>query len=148
MKYVYDPYILKRQAEGRVFFVNATMPFECFLDCFRFEQPFFLVSQLDDGRIAIIPNSMCIPLNLLQVGYWPHDLFPQDFEYVTLKNGIYPVIMTAHPVKNFQEWFVLFERNIVSFAKMSMSEFLTTSFEFTPLKETKGKFPIREEMPA
>ncbi len=137
MKFAYDPFVLKRFAEGRIFFVNATMPFEFFLDCFRFEQPFFLVSQLEDGRIAIVPNAMCIPLNLFQFGFWPEDLFPKDFEYVTMKKGMYPVILTAHPVNNYNEFFRFFERNISNFAKTTLSEFISGAYDFLPLKEFK-----------
>lgn len=157
MKFAYEPYVLKRFAEGRIFFVNANMPFEFFLDCFRFEQPFFLFSQLEDGRVAIVPNAMCIPLNLLQFGFWPEDLFPSKYEYVTMKKGTYPVLLTAHPVTNVSEFFNLFERSVSSFAKTTLWEFISTSYEFVPLKEFKGfkdfketreKVMTREELPA
>ena len=52
------------------------MPFEMFVDCFYVERPFFLVSHLDDGRIAVTPNPTVVPLSLFQAGHWPCDLLP------------------------------------------------------------------------
>ena len=144
MKYAYEPFILKRFAEGRLFHVNPNMPFEFFLDCFRFEQPFFMIAQLDDGRIAITPNAMCIPLNLVQAGYWPQGLFPSQIEYVTMKQGLYPVIMTAHAVQDFNEWVMQFEKSVLGFPKQTLKEFISTTFEVLPLRESKEKYPTRE----
>jgi hypothetical protein len=109
------------------------MPFESFIDCFKYEQPFFMVSTLEDGRVAITPNALVIPYNFLQAGYWPRELFPTGWEYVAIKNGTYPVIMTAHPVASIDEWFRKFDKLVASFAKETLSEFVTTSAEFLPL---------------
>ncbi|HUN82407.1 MAG TPA: hypothetical protein VMV81_12965 [Phycisphaerae bacterium] len=133
MKFAYEPYILRRFAENRILFVNHKMPFDCFVDCFHNEQPFFIVSMLEDGRITFLPNPMIIPINLFTTGFWPRDLFPQGWEYVTIKNGIYPAIMTAHPVAKMDEWFRKFERLVMAFTKETLSEYITSSGEFFPI---------------
>ena len=147
MKFQYDPYILRRLAGKRVFFVNATMPFEMYMDCFFNEQPFFLVSWLEDGRIAIVPNASIVPLNVFRDGFWPHGLFPADHEYVTMKEGTYPVLFTAHPVARFEEWLKKFEGCVASFAQLPLAEFITGALQFQPLKEWKTRttdLPTRE----
>ncbi len=144
MQHVYDPFIFRRMAEGRIFWVNASMPFEYFLDCFQYERPFFCVSHLDDGRIAITPNSMFLSLDYLQGGYGPRDLLPSEYEYVTVKNGTYPLIITAHPVTNVENWLGKFERWVRPFAKQTLSEFARGSFDFQPLKiPAKFETPVR-----
>lgn len=143
MQYYYNPYVLRRAAEGRIFLVNPQMSFEQYINCFQAEQPFFLVSQLEDGRITITPNVMFIPFNLLQTGYWPQDLLPREYEYVTFKNETYPVIISAHPVTHFDEWFRKFQGCVTAFAKQSLAEFVSASPEYLPLetgwKETGWK---------
>src|SRR5262245_17604418 len=123
MKYVYDPFILRRFAEGKIFYVSNKLPFEYLVECFHYEQPYFLVSQQEDGRIAAVPNPMVMPLSYFAFGFWPRDLFPQGWEYVTFKNGIYPVIMTAHPMTKIDEWFRKFEKLVFSFSKETLAEF-------------------------
>lgn len=145
MLHVYDPYILRRACDGRIFYVNAKMPFEFFVNCFQAELPFFLVSQLEDGRVAITPNVMFIPWNLLQAGYWPQDLLPTGYEYVTIKNGTYPVIISAHPLMNFEEWFRAFERCVEPFAKQSLTEFVLTTGEYVPVELRREPFEMRRE---
>ena len=134
MQHVYDSYLLRRGAEGRIFTVSPKMPFEYFIHCFQNEQPFFLVSQLEDGRVAITPNVNFIPFNLLKAEYWPQDLLPKDYEYVTMKKETYPVIMSAHPIARFDEWYRNFQACVTSFAKQSLAEFVATSPEFLPLE--------------
>jgi hypothetical protein len=134
MQFAYEPYVLRRTAEGRIFFVNSKMPFEYFVYCFQFEHPFFLISQLEDGRISITPNAMVIPWNLLQAGYWPQDLLPQGYEYVTMKHGTYPVIISAHPLPNFDEWYRRFVKCVDTFAKDPLGEFVMSTMEFLPLQ--------------
>lgn len=149
MKFEYEPYILRRFADGRVFFVSPKMPFELFIDCFQNEQPFFLVSQLEDGRLAITPNALVMPYNFLQAGFWPRDLFPSGWEYVTIKNGTYPLIMTAHPIVKADEWFRKFEKHVISFAKETLSEFIITSAEILPLDiENFEKVPVKASVRA
>jgi hypothetical protein len=134
MRFPYEPFVLKRFAEGRIFFVNCKMPFEFFLDCFQWEHPFFLVSQLEDGRIAIVPNAMIIPKTLLQAGYGPLDVLPTDYEYVTTRRGTYPLIITAHPINKVEEWFKKFERFVLPLAKQTLADFISATFETLPLK--------------
>jgi hypothetical protein len=134
MQYVYDPFVIRRGADGRIFTVSPKMPFEWFVQCFHAEQPFFLVSQLEDGRVAITPNVSFIPFNLLKTEYWPQDLLPRDYEYVTMKKETYPVIMSAHPVARFDEWYRNFQSCVATFAKQSLGEFVATSPEFLPLE--------------
>lgn len=151
MKYQYEPFILRRFGGNRVFFVNATMPFEMYMDCFYNEQPFFLVSWLDDGRIAIVPNASVIPLNVIRDGFWPHDLFPSGFEYVTMKDGTYPVLITAHPVAQFEDWLKKFEGCVSSFAQLTLADFVKGSFEFKPLQQRETRptnLPTRETVSA
>jgi len=133
MQRIYDPYVLRRMADGRIFHVNPTMPFEYFLDCFQQEQPFFMVSQIEDGRIAITPNAIVLPQNFLQAGHGPQDLLPRECEYVTIKDSTYPVIVTAHPVNNVNGWLTTFERWVQPFVKRPLAEFLTSSPESMPL---------------
>ncbi|MHC5002668.1 MAG: hypothetical protein ACYTJ0_06060 [Planctomycetota bacterium] len=140
MRYLYEPYVFKRMAEGRVFFVNSAMPFEFSLQCFQFELPFFLVSQLDDGRLAITPNAMFFSGKFPYIGFGPMELLPKDFEYVTMKDALYPFILTAHPIANVEEWFRKFERFVKPFARQSINEFVTTFREFQPLEVEKKKF--------
>jgi hypothetical protein len=147
--YLYEPFVLRRAAEGRIFFVSSKMPFEFFVQCFQAEQPFFFISQLDDGRIAIIPNTMFIPWNVMQGGLGPTELFPSEIEYVTAKDGTYPLIITAHPVSNFEDWFRKFERCVVPFAKQTLSDFVGSScgfqpLEFEPKTRTKGRTQFAE----
>ena len=152
MRYLYEPFVLRRAAEGRIFFVSAKMPFEFFIQCFQAEQPFFLIAQLEDGRLAISPNTMFIPWNVMQGGYGPLDLLPNEMEYVTVKNGTYPLIITAHPVSNYDEWFRKFERYVVPFAKQTLWDFVSSHYEYQPLEfETKtsknwskGRSPVAE----
>ena len=146
MQFLYEPFIIRRGAEGRIFYVNAKMPFEYFVNCFQAEQPFFLVSQLDDGRVAVTPNATFIPLNMLQAGYWPQELLPTGYEYVTMKNGSYPVIISAHPIANFEEWFKLFTRCVEPFAKQTLQEFVGTTSSFKPVELwTERRYPIHKE---
>ena len=133
MKFAYESFILRRFADGRIFFVNPKMPFEYFIDCFHNEQPFFLVSMLEDGRIAITPNALVIPFNFLQAGFWPRELFPTGYEYVAIKNGSYPLIVTAHPITAIEQWFRKFEKLVSAFAKETLAEFVTSSGEMLPL---------------
>ncbi|MHC5111954.1 MAG: hypothetical protein ACYTHJ_18995 [Planctomycetota bacterium] len=149
MNYSFDPFIIRRMAEGRLFFVNPRMPFEYFIDCFQSENPFFMVAHLPDGRLAITPNWNVIPQNLLQAGHGPWNLFPTDIEYVTLK-GTYPIIITAHPVANAEEWLLKFERFVVGFAKQPLSDFVASNFDYIPLKMPKKvgeQFETRFETP-
>jgi hypothetical protein len=139
MRYAYDQFIFRRTDRGRVFLVNAQMPFEYFISCFQMENPFFLVSQLDDGRVTIIPNVMCLPSNVLQTGFWPQDLLPAGYEYVTIKQGTYPVIISAHPLPSFEEWFKSFVRGVEPFATQSLATYVTASWEFLPLHVEEGK---------
>ena len=150
MKFAYEPFVLRRFADGRIFYVSPKMPFEFFIDCFQNEQPFFLVSMLEDGRLAITPNAMVMPYNYLQAGYWPRDLFPAGWEYVTIKNGTYPLIVTAHPIATIDDWFKKFEKMVTSFAKETLSEFITSSPEFLPLemeKFEKHERPVHRPLP-
>ena len=147
MQFAYEPFILRRTACKRVFFVNAQMPFEFFLSCFQFEQPFFLVSQLEDGRVAVIPNYMCLPWNFAQTGFWPEGLLPKGIEYVTMKKGTYPVIISAHPLNNFEEWFRAFKTCVEPFAKQTLFDFVTSSYEFEPV-HFKTEFTKKEKITA
>ena len=147
MRQMYEPFIIRRLAEGRVFFVNAKMPFEFFIDCFETEHPFFLVAELEDGRIAITPNALTIPQNLLRAGFAPTDLLPADFEYVSMKNSTYPVIMTAHPVPEIKDWLKKFEIRVRPFARRTLAEFVNESFEVQPLR-LERKFGQRIPEPA
>jgi hypothetical protein len=133
MQFIYEPFVMRRFAEGRIFFVSPKMPFEFFLDCFQYEHPFFIVSQLEDGRVAITPNTMVIPQYLLQAGFGPQDLLPSDFEYVTIKNANYPVIITAHPITQIDMWLKKFEKFVKPYGKQTLSDFITSA-EFLPLK--------------
>lgn len=148
MRHVYEPYVLRRLAEGRVFFVNSKMPFEFFLDCFQVEQPFFLVSQIEDGRIAITPNAWAIPQNLLRAGYGPQDVLPPEIEYVTMRDATYPLIITAHPVTEISDWLKKFEMRVRPFAEQTLADFITSSFETIPLKFEKRKIEMRMPEPA
>ena len=137
MQLAYKPYVMRRLAEGRVFFVNQEMPFECVLDCFQAEQPFFVVSQLNDGRIAVTPNTFVIPHNYLQAGHRPEALLPAEVEYVTMRECTYPIIISAHPVNNVDEWLRRFERLVVGFARQSLGDFITSSWDFIPLRQAE-----------
>lgn len=139
MRYAYDPFVLRRFADGRIFFVNPRMPFEFFLDCFQTENPLFLISELEDGRIAITPNAWVVPHDMLTAGFGPRDLLPTEYEYVTIKRAMYPLIITAHPVKNTLDWFRKFEMKVKPFAEQTLCEFVTASFETVPL-QFKKKF--------
>ena len=66
MQFVYDPFIVRKVAEDRIFVCSPKMPFELFIHCFHQEGPFFLVTQLEDGRVTIIPNVMYIAQNFNQ----------------------------------------------------------------------------------
>ena len=149
MQRIYDPFVMKRLAEGRIFFVNSQMPFEFFVNCFTDEKPFFLVSQLMDGRIAITPNTMFIPRNfeqLLQAGHGPQQLLPNEYEYVTIKDSTYPLIITAHPVTNVDKWLRSFERWVKPWAQQTLEGFVMEfTSDFTPLfEDVKQKFPVKE----
>lgn len=133
MSYPYETFVLRKLANERIFVVNAKMPFENFIDCFYLAHPFFMVSTLDDGRVVVTPNPTVVPLSLFQAGLWPRDLFPTEWEYVTIKDETYPVIMTAHPVPKFDEWLRLFEKNVIRFAKETLVEYINTSKYFLPL---------------
>ncbi len=137
MKFAYEPFILRKLADERIYLVNPKMPFEYFVDMFFVERPFFLVSVLDDARVAITPNPMVVPLNLFQTGYWPTDLFPNEWEYVTIKNGTYPLILTAHPIAKFEEWLKKFEKTVLFFTKETLADFVNTPKEFIPLEIEK-----------
>jgi len=140
MQFPYEPFILRRMAEGRIFFTSPKMPFELFLNCFWTEKPFFLVSQLEDGRIAITPNAFCVPQNFYEAG--PHEFLPNDYEYVTIKNGTYPVIITAHPVTHVEEWLRKFDMWVKPWTAQTLQEFVAVSGDFQPLKALK---PIKKE---
>ncbi|MHC5026802.1 MAG: hypothetical protein ACYTGR_08605 [Planctomycetota bacterium] len=149
MQRIYDPFVMRRFAEGRIIFVNSQMPFEFFVNCFTDEKPFFIVSQLFDGRIAITPNTMFIPQNfqtLLQGGHAPQQLLPNEFEYVTMKDSTYPLIITAHPVARVDEWLRNFERWVKPWAQQTLEGFVAGyTSEFTPLfEDKKEKFPVKE----
>lgn len=146
MRRIYDPYILKRASDGRIFHISAQMPFEYCVDCFQTEMPFFFVAQLEDGRVAITPNVTFMPWSMYQSGFWPEDLFPSTIEYVTLKNCTYPLILTAHPVANFDKWFNLFTRGIDRFAKQPLGEFVATSRDFFPLEARHDPQFVGKEM--
>ena len=149
MRFPYNPFVLQRLAEDRIFFVNPNMPFEFFLDCFQVEKPFFIVALLEDGRIAITPNIMVIPKAILQNLEGPFDLLPTDCEYVTMRDGTYPVIITAHPVENVRHWLLKFERWVEPFARQTLAEFVRTACEPQPLlKKIPVQKPQREPMPA
>ena len=144
MRYLYEPFVLRRAAEGRICFVSPKMPFEYFIQCFQAEQPFFLLSQLEDGRLAITPNTMFIPWNVLQAGHGLWNLLPNEVEYVTMKNGSYPLIITAHPIANPEEWFRKFERSVIPFAKQTLWEFVSGTYEFQPVEcEGRGRAKAR-----
>jgi hypothetical protein len=148
MRYVYEPFVVRRFAEDRIFVVNPKMPFEMFVNCFYVEHPFFLISWLNDRRIALTPNPAVIPLSLFQTGYWPSDLFPTKWEYVTIKNGTYPVIITTYPVANFDEWCRLFEENVTCFATETLADYITAPKEFLPIEyESQEKLhkPLAKE---
>jgi hypothetical protein len=132
MQFIYEPFVMRRFAENRIFFVSSKMPFEFFLDCFQYEHPFFLVSQLEDSRIAITPNAAIFPWQKLQAGFGLQELLPTEYEYVTLKNATYPVIITAHPVPQVDLWLKKFERLLKPFVKQTLFDFVTTS-EVLPL---------------
>jgi hypothetical protein len=136
MKYTYEPFVIRRMAEGRLFFVNPQMPFERSLDCFQAEQPFFQVSQLTDGRMAITPNTAIIPPTTFQTGFGTQNLLPTETEYVALR-GSYPFIMTSHPVTKSEEWLKKFERCVTGFAKQTFAECACCSHDFAPLKYGK-----------
>ena len=53
MHYVYEPFILRRLAENRIFVCSPKIPFEYTICCFQSEKPFFMVSQFEDGRVAV-----------------------------------------------------------------------------------------------
>jgi hypothetical protein len=145
MRFLYEPFILRRVAEGRILFVSPRMPFEFFVHCFQAEQPFFLISQLEDGRLAITPNTMFIPWNLEQGAF--NDLLPTDIEYVTMRNATYPVLLTAHPIVNLEEWFRKFERLVAPFARQTLSEFVASAHEFMPIEvEPKNKVKVRQPL--
>jgi hypothetical protein len=151
MWYCYEPFVLRRFAENRIFVVNPKMPFEMFIDCFYCEHPFFLVSCLDDGRVAVTPNPTVVPLSSFQGGRWPCDLFPSEWEYVAIKNETYPVIVTAHPVAQFDEWCKRFEKKVYYFAKETLASFISGSKEFLPLEleyEHYGKAKTKETVNA
>lgn len=146
MQFAYEPYVLWRRANGRILFVNANMPFEYFINCFQTEQPFFLISRLDDGRIAITPNAFCIPSSLHETGFWPQHLLPAGYEYVTMKHGTYPVLVSAHAVTDFEDWYRAFEMCVDSFAKQTLMEFIASSYEYLPVK-VEAKFTKKESVP-
>lgn len=132
MTYIYEPFIMRRLAGDKIFLVSPRMPFEQFIDCFHFERPFFLISVLEDSRLAITPNITALPLNLQQ-GFFPLDLFPTGWEYVTVKDETYPVILTAHPVLNYEEWIKKFEKNVLLFCRETLTEFVLGCKEFLPI---------------
>ena len=138
MRYMFESFILRRAAEGRILFVSAKMPFEFFVQCFQAEQPFFLISQLEDGRVAITPNAAFFPWNVTQGWHGFSEVLPNDVEYVTMKNGSYPLIITAHPLTNFEDWFKRFERFVIPFAKQTLWEFVNSTSDFMPI-EFEGK---------
>jgi len=133
MTYTYEPFVMRRLGDDKIFLVSPRMSFEQFIDCFHFERPWFMLSVLDDGRLAITPNISALPLNLHQ-GFFPLDLFPSGWEYVTVKDETYPVIITAHPVLNYEEWIKSFERNVQLFAKETLAEFVLGSRELLPIQ--------------
>ena len=150
MFHMYDPFVLKRIAEGRIFFVNGQMPFEYFLNCFQTEHPFFMVWQLEDGRIGIMPNAAIIPPTFVRAGFTPEGLLPSEVEYVTLNNCPYPVIITAHPLTKVDAWLRSFERFVTGFAKQTLMTFVTSFFDVTPLKiqrEAGARTPAHKSEP-
>lgn len=147
MRYQYEPYILRRFAEGRIFQVSPGMPFEYFVNCFQIEQPSFLVAMLNDGRLAITPNTAFVPWSVLRGGYGEFDLLPADCEYVTLKDATYPLIVTAHPVKDFDKWLRDFSRWVVPFGKQTLEDFLAASHEYQPFRfERQERATRKSEM--
>jgi hypothetical protein len=132
MQFPYEPFILKRMAEGRIFQASPKMPFESFLNIFQTERPYFVVSQLEDGRVAITPNASCVPQNFFLQG--PHEFLPDGYEYVTIKDATYPLIITAHPVP-LDEWLVKFDRWVKPWVNQTLAEFINTSRGLTPVKE-------------
>ena len=59
----------------------------------------------------------------LTTKFFPLDLFPTGWEYVTVKDETYPVILTAHPIANYEEWIKKFEKNVQLFAKETLVSF-------------------------
>ena len=148
MNYAFEPFVLDRLANNRIFVVSPKMPFGMFVDCFYIERPFFLVSRLDDRRIAVTPNTTVVPLSLFQAGHWPRDLFPTEWEYGTIKSGTYPVIVTAHPITNFDVWCKQFEKNVIRFAEETLAEYVTGTKVVLPLEYEqyeKGSKPFSKE---
>jgi hypothetical protein len=148
MTYTYEPFVTRRLADGKIFVVSSRMAFEQFIDCFFFERPYFLLSVLDDGRMAITPNIAALPLNLLQ-GFFPLELFPSGWEYVTIKDETYPVILTAHPVVNGEEWIKKFEKNVQLFVRQTLADFVLGCKELLPIQiETAYKATTRQSVSA
>jgi hypothetical protein len=44
------------------------------------------------------------------------------------------VILTAHPVANFEKWFTKFVRCVDGYSKQTLSDFLSLSHEYLPIK--------------
>ena len=143
MRYMYEPYILRRFAEDKIFFVNSTMPFEYFVQCFQMEFPFFLVTQFEDGRLAISPNTNFIPWSVLKDGEGLLAILPREFEYVTMKKGTFPFILTAHPVMNVDEWLKKFARFVATFTKQTVAEYIA-GYEFRPFERELTKKELLE----
>lgn len=144
MRFLYEPHIIRRFADGRIFHVNPGMPFEFFMNCFQNEQPFFMVSMLNDGRVAITPNTSFVSWDVLKGGNDTFDLLPADYEYVTIKDATHPLIVTAHPVKDFDKWMRDFSRWVIPFGRQTLEDFLLTSHEYQPLSVFKDKIQKRE----
>lgn len=145
MRYIYDPFVMRRMAEGRIFCVTPQMPFEYFVYCFQAEKPFFFVTQLEDGRISIVPNVTFIPWNLFQTGYWPQDLLPEGCEYVTMRDGSYPVILSAHPVNNYEQWLGKFVRCVDAYAKQTLGDFINMPHELHALDQRTGEWAPKKK---
>lgn len=133
MKCAYEPYVIRKLGDGRLFLVNPQMPFEFFLDCFQLEQPCFCVAQLADGRLAITPNPAVIPPGSFQTWFGTQTWLPTETEYVMMR-GTYPIIMTAHPITKVEEWLRKFERFVIGFTKQTFADFVCCSHDFIPVK--------------
>jgi hypothetical protein len=82
---------------------------------------------------------------MLHAGYGPRDLLPTEYEYITLKDCNFPVMITAHPVKDAPAWFSRFERFVNAFVKQTLAQFVAGSVERIPVRfETQPKKKVLE----
>ncbi len=66
-----------------------------------------------------------------------------------MKNGTYPVIISAHPIAAFEEWFRGFQRCVEPFAKQSLADFVSSTTEFRPVELTREvTYPLPEHVTA